>query len=166
MNLKLVRRSTLSTLPSAPEYSETRLAPSKKKEKGKRRETEKEKRETPKHLGSGSGYPIQSVLGIGSWDIKPSSSYWLQNQPTIDWFLSEKREHSAACGWFWTCPPHSFSRWFCNQPILVSAPVVVDSKPFTLTPLFCWDWQLPRVVTRFVSESSVVTFRPYCRFPG
>ena len=62
MNLKLVRRSTLSTLPSAPEYSETRLVPSKEREKGKRRETEKEKKERPKHLGSGSGYPIQSVL--------------------------------------------------------------------------------------------------------
>ena len=31
---------------------------------------------------------------------------------------------------------------------------------------FCWDWQLLRVVTRFVSESSLVTFRPYCRFAG
>src|SRR5699024_3353808 len=46
MNLKLVRRSTLSTLPSASEYSETRLAPNKNREKGKRRGQKRKEKET------------------------------------------------------------------------------------------------------------------------
>ena len=47
MSLELVRRSTLSSLPSAPEYSETRLAPSKKREKRKKERDQKRKeRET------------------------------------------------------------------------------------------------------------------------
>lgn len=171
MSLELVRRSTLSSLPSAPEYSETHLAPRKKRERKKERDQKRKERETEtfriwiwisntkralsRIVGYYTVFPILAPVLIFRTN-RLSTSFWVN-----------KREHSAACGWFWTCPPHSFSPWFCNQPILVSALVVVDSKPFfTLTSLFCWDWQLLRVVARFVSESSLVTFRPYCRFPG
>lgn len=135
MSLELVRRSTLSSLQSAPEYSETRLAPSKKKEKGKRRETEKEKRETPKHLGSGSGYPIQSVLWVGSWDIKPSSPYWhpsSYSEPTDYRLVSEWKKESiqqrvADSGpvLLILSPPDSATSlyWFQPQSLLIRSPL-------------------------------------------